>query len=299
MQSNVMTRQSKNITIELKKVYGSFADQLNVSASISGILHGLSDIKASGNEIEVALRNVFQELLPTRYTISHGHIVDKSLNVSRQYDFIISEGQDFRSILKTKDTTEIFFYETVFATGEVKATWNRNSFNDTVSSIHHLKSELNRNVVDNRTILSGNNEIHLSSEITSNPNRNPLFCFAFAIKSEKGLAKISADYKKKENWSKLPNVTVILNEGLYVLINKRHLTEGKLTINLYPEFQISNDDFEWKFISSSEGGQNVAFLLFCLLEHLSNTLLEKPSYLLYSSSLLSIKEESLINLDDL
>jgi hypothetical protein len=77
---------SPELTIELLKIYKSFADQINISADVSSMLHGVKDIKASGNEIEISLRTILKELLPNKYNISHGHIVDKDLNISRQYD---------------------------------------------------------------------------------------------------------------------------------------------------------------------------------------------------------------------
>jgi len=139
----------KNITIELLKIYKSFADQINISADVSSMLHGIVDIKASGNEIEISLRKILSELLPNKYGISHGHIVDKELNVSKQYDIVITENIEYKSIAQTKDTTEIFFYETVFAIGEVKATWNISNIKSTIDSILDLRKRLNRTGINN------------------------------------------------------------------------------------------------------------------------------------------------------
>jgi hypothetical protein len=290
---------SPELTIELLKIYKSFADQINISADVYSMLHGVKDIKASGNEIEISLRTILKELLPNKYNISHGHIVDKDLNISKQYDLVITENIDYKSIAKTKDSTEIFFYETVFAIGEVKATWNLVSINSTVESIVDLKKRLSRKPISNNTILSGNSEIQVNEALTDNPIRNPVFTFAFALKSDKDLKNLKKIYLVDASLVNLPNITVILNEGIVVLVNKDDLAKGIVTINLYPEFIIDYTKYVWKFISSTDAGKNFAYLLFCLYEHLSNTILEKPPYLKYSSSILNINEEDLLDLDEL
>jgi len=285
--------------MELLKVYQSFADQLNISADISKVLHGVTDIKASGNEIEAALRNVLIEILPTKYKVGHGHIIDKDLNVSKQYDLLISDNIESNSILKTKDGTEIFLYETIYTIGEVKATWNLTSADSTEASIKDIQTRLQRKAVSNKALFSAGAEIQLSTPVTSNPIRNPLFCFAFAVKSDGDLKKLRPKFEDRSSWSSYPNLTVILNEGLFVLININNLKQGKLTINLYPEFVQNDPSYEWKFISCKNSARNFAFLIFCLTEHLSNTILEKPSYLSYSTSLLGIEDDQLLNLDEL
>lgn len=288
------------LTIELLKIYKSFADQINISADISSMLHGVKDIKASGNEIEISLRTILNELLPNKYNVSHGHIVDKELNISKQYDLLITENIDYKSIAKTKDSTEIFFYETIFALGEVKATWNVTNINSTVDSIVDLKSRLSRSPISNNTILSGNSEIQVNEALTDNPIRNPIFTFAFALKSDKDLRNLKKVYLVDASLINLPNITVILNEGIIVLVNKEDLAKGIVTINLYPEFIVDYTKYIWKFISSTDVGKNLAYLLFCLYEHLSNTILEKPPYLKYSSSILNVNsEEDLLDLDEL
>ena len=293
-----MAKITKQIVVELLRIYNALADQLTISADLAGLLHGIKDIRAGGNEIEIAVRDTLSELLPKRYHVGQGHIIDRKLSVSKQYDLVISENVEYGSIIKTKDQTELFFYETVFAIGEVKATWDINSLKSTKESIEHLRQNLDRAQIDSRAILSGSSEIRLPSAITQNPYRNPLFNFSLSIKADR-LQRLKEIISDRENWKYIPNVMVVLNAGVFVLVKISDLNKGELNIHLYPEFQSGNMDYEWRFISSTDPGRNLAYLLFCLQEHLSNTIIEKPPFLSYSSSIIDVEDEELLSLDDI
>jgi len=68
---------------------------------------------------------------------------------------------------------------------------------------------------------------------------------------------------------------------------------------LYPEYITDLSSVEWKFIDCAQGGRNLAYLLFCISQHLNNVILEKPPYLKYSTSLLDLDTESLLDLNEL
>lgn len=289
----------KKITLELMKLYQTYADRLTISANLSSILHRARDIKASGNEIEIAVRSMLSELLPLKYKISNGHIIDQNLNVSKQYDLIISEHIDHNPIAHFNDTTELFFYESIYLTGEIKATWNIKNLKDTFASITDLKGRLKRKGIDSKTLLSGNQEVQLDVELTKNPIRNPLFNFVFAIKEDTDFHKFKELYKVDESLRFQPNMTVILNRGIFILVNKSDLEIGKLTVHLYPEYITDFSSVAWKFIDCSQGGRNLAYLLFCISQHLNNVILEKPPYLKYSASLLELDVENLLDLNEL
>lgn len=289
----------KKITLELLKLYQTYADQLNISASLSSILHKARDIKASGNEIEIAVRSILSQLLPLKYKISNGHIIDQLLTVSKQYDLIISEHIDHNPIAHFNDTTELFFYESIYLTGEIKATWNAKNLSDCMKSIEDLKTRLSRRGINNKTLISGNQEVQLDFPLTSNPIRNPLFNFVFAIKEDVDFNKLKDTYKIDDTLKYQPNITVILNRGIFILVNKHELTQGKLSVQLYPEYVTDYSSVAWKFIDCNQGGRNLAYLLFCISQHLNNVILEKPPYLKYSSSLLDLDVENLLDLNEL
>jgi hypothetical protein len=44
-------------------------------------IHG-TDIRAAGNEVEVAVREFFTRMLPSRFHVSQGHLIDRNKVVS-------------------------------------------------------------------------------------------------------------------------------------------------------------------------------------------------------------------------
>ncbi|WP_344767755.1 DUF6602 domain-containing protein [Pedobacter ginsengiterrae] len=289
----------KDITLQLLALYNTYADQINISSKMSAVLHGLRDIKASGNEIEITLRNILSELLPQRYGLGNGHVVDKRLNVSKQYDLIITENIDYRSMSRVKDSTELFYYESVYALGECKATWNPLNVTSCAASFADLRDRLVRNPVANNVILSGNIPIGLDSKVTDYPLRNPLFLFAFAVKTDKDIGKLKDAYLTGGALTNLPGITVVLNEGVFVLLNKKDLESGSISINIYPEFETESQDYVWRFIRSNDPGKNLSYLLFCLMQHLSSSILEKPPYLTYAQNIWDIDETDISELNEL
>ena len=57
--------------------------------------------------------------------VGHGHIVDSQLNVSAQFDIIIVDASSTPILFDGKNGTEYFPYESVYAVGEVKSTYDK------------------------------------------------------------------------------------------------------------------------------------------------------------------------------
>ncbi|MHC3543659.1 hypothetical protein ACYJ2P_19920, partial [Bacillus velezensis] len=115
----------------------------------------------------------------------------------------------------------------------------------------------------------------------------------------KDLPKLKDVIADRSKWGQLPNVMVVLDTGVFVLVKKSDLNNRKLTIHLYPEFLADDEDYEWRFISSSHSGRNLAYLLFCLHEHLANTVIEKPPFLQYSAEIIDVDDDDVLSLDDI
>lgn len=187
----------------------------------------------------------------------------------------------------------------MYAVGECKATWNSNNLRSSTTSFADLRHRLSREAVASNVILSGNIPIGLDREVTKYPLRNPLFLFAFAIKTDKDVAKLKDDYLNGSSLLNLPGITIILNEGVFVLLNKNDLLKGIISINVYPEFETQSEDYVWKFIRSTDPGKNLSYLLFCLMQHLSSSILEKPPYLTYAQNIWNIDETDISDLNEL
>lgn len=280
-------------------MYQTYADRINIASEIASILHGIKDIKASGNEVELSLRKSLSKFLPFNTELSNGHIIDFNSQISKQYDFILSNKEYANKLFRAKDSTELVIYERVYCIGEVKKTWNLGNLIDTMVSIKDLKNRLNRNAVDSTTLITGKSNIKLNAELTNLPLRNPLFTFAFAVNSDGMLHKLQQTYSQDPFSPFLPNVTVILNEGLFVMVSKDKLDDGTVEFILHPSYKNDPEKYEWKFIESKSGGKNFGYLYYLLLEHLSTTILEVPNYMRYASSLLEIDAEDISSLDEL
>ena len=53
-----------------------------------------SDIRAAGNEVEITVRDYFKRMLPQKYYVTNGHLIDVNGEVSPQLDLIISDNSN-------------------------------------------------------------------------------------------------------------------------------------------------------------------------------------------------------------
>lgn len=82
-----------------------------------------TDIKAAGNHIEQGVRDWLQRMLPNKYYVTSGHLIDYNGNVSSQQDVIIADNSRISSLLTTHDGTEYVPITSVYAIGEIKSTY--------------------------------------------------------------------------------------------------------------------------------------------------------------------------------
>ena len=100
------------------------AEEIEMAYRVSTVLHrGAKNIVASGNEVEVAVRNFFKRKLTSKYYTSNGHIIDTSLKVSPQFDIIIADNDKSPILYKSRDNTDFFIYESIYCIGEIKKSW--------------------------------------------------------------------------------------------------------------------------------------------------------------------------------
>ncbi len=294
-----MSKGIKDVEFELNRVYKTYADQLLVSNDVADLLLDSVDIKASGNQLESSLRILLSQLLSTEASVCHGHIIDTDLSISKQQDIVITEGVGAKSIMKTIDGTEFLMYESVYSVGEVKKTWSKETLLSTMDSVADIKRRLKRNSVAPNVFSASPDQVKVQYPLTRYPLRNPLLSFAFAIDFGKDVKHNSFTplLNDKYRWGDLPNIVIILKQGVFVLIDERNATKGNIHINLYPEFHQSDDACNWYFLPNSENiGKNLAFLIFAIQQHLDDSILEKPSLLEYGAGILNIKTSDLIEI---
>lgn len=128
----------------------------------------------------------------------------------------------------------------------------------------------------------------LPEPVTENPIRNPLFCFAFSLDFSKGFSenKLAELYQNKANFKILPNLTVVLKRGIYVLVDEEKLRVNQIVIKLYPEFS-DPEKHRWILLSLAPE-ECLAYLIFMLTQHINDTVLERVSAMQYASSMITI-----------
>jgi hypothetical protein len=103
-----------------RKDYEAILMAFRLSKSIQS---DAKDIKAGGDEIEIAVRNFYKEKLFPKYHVTDGHILDLNCKVSPQLDMIISESSKNPTFCTLANKSEFIYYETVYAISEIKRSY--------------------------------------------------------------------------------------------------------------------------------------------------------------------------------
>lgn len=253
------------------------------------IIKGKSkNIRSSGDEVEITVRNFFKEKLAPKYDVTTGHIVDKNLNVTPQLDIIIADSIKSPVLVTLTDKTQHIFYETVCAIGEVKKSWyDDNLLKDFSNTIKRIKTELERDDIEKNVLECGDNQLRIKSNVTDNPRRNMLFSFMVFAEGSFKFSKIKSIIASIPN-EYMPNVIVFWGEGVIVNVDKTKLEQKEVEINLYPEL-VKENEGEWIFIGLNEENQRLTYIYMLLLEHLKQTIVATPDIQSYTKKLISIE----------
>lgn len=280
---------SKLTHFDIGAIFNEDARSLISIRNKAKILHNTNDIKASGNEVEIAVRDFFKKRMPNNYYIGNGHIVDCSLKTSPQFDILISNNPNMPVLLKTNDGTEYFPIESVYSIGEVKSTYYKSQkpIENFCESLQLVKDEMNRDIIYN-TFYNGilKDETLLMDMILSKPNKvlNAILSFMFFVNS--GDFDIS-DFKyclKKYGNKYLPNFIIFLDKGV---IYYGKFVDDKMIYEIYPEFCEDVKGNIWKFgVNEGYEGNHLGFLYYSIITHLNNSQLEPISFISYFNQLL-------------
>lgn len=244
------------------------------------------NIRSAGDEVEITIRGILKEKLAPKYYVTTGHIVDQNLTVSPQLDVIIADNIKSPVLTTLTDETQLVFFETVYAIGEVKKSWyNDDLLKSFCGTVETIKKKMTREDIGNNILECGDNFLKIKSEVTNNPRRNMLFSFMLFAEGSASKEKIknAINNTAKEN---LPNVIVFMEEGVVVNVNKEKLENEQVEINLYPEL-VSDEEGEWIFIGLGEENQRLVYLYMLLLEHLKKTIVATPDIQSYTQKLIT------------
>lgn len=277
-------------------------EEIEMAYRIADILHkDAKDIKAGGNEIELTIRRFFEKKLTSKYYVTNGHIIDSSTKISPQFDVVIADNSKSPILYKSKDDTNILIYESIYSIGEVKKTWYKDGkgfpLENFTRTIKRLKKELNREPVSPKFVDIGGAGATMSEPTTRNKYKNPLFNFLFVVSSDAFEPhKHEKTFNSFSMWADIPNVTVLLDLGVIVNIDRKARKEGKISINLYPEFVDKKEDAEWVLIPFDEKHHALAYFYLILLEHLNNCVLKIPNLIGYLNKMFELSLSEIINL---
>jgi hypothetical protein len=281
---------------ELERVFRSDAADILAAREKARIMHHGHDIRAAGDEVEIAFGKVLGRKLPSLYYVGHGHIVDEQLHQSSQLDVIIANNTGAPILFCAENGSEYFPYEGVYAIGEVKSSYANSkhsihAFSDTLKSIH---SQLQR---DSFRAVSA----HWFSPL---PYGNPLFSFMFfADKGDFDIEQIRELYRTQPE-SEHPNIVCILNKGIivntasHVWKNSRQKWEPAEqgqpeSISLIPALNDTHRrwgrEFHWVLTEHGDNDKslaaNLANFYYPLIQHLQHCQLTAPNLTEYVNHL--------------
>lgn len=270
------------------------ADGIDIALNQVKIIHNSGDIRSSGNQFEISVRNFFKSKLPEKYYISNGHIIDADLNTSPQLDLVIADNFRTPILYKTFDSTEYLTYESIYSYSEIKSSWNKNHITDFITTKERVHKFLKRINISPNFIDAGGKGILLNVPTTTYSYKNPLFTFMLVGDSSSFSFEHIKNLYNDTDWKFLPNVLCLYDRGLIININKNSLDEGIFKVNLYPEFlQESSEENEWILLSFDKKRSVLGTLYYMVLEHLNSCVLGSPNMLDYMQNIFEIKSDNI------
>lgn len=294
-----MTKKPRKL--DVCATFANGAREILAAREQGGQIHGTSDIRAAGNEVEVAVREYVARTLPSKFHVTHGHLIDRVGAVSPQLDIIVSDNALLPALMRARDGTEYVPFDSTYAFGEVKATYRDSDqpIQKFSSIVHHIKNELLRPEIPN-TAFGGDNkgDALLFDMVHGSPNRirNPLFTFMlFVDAGDFDGAKVTEFFAATGDEA-LPNVIVFLNAGVIFAgtINEG----GQVLINRYPEYHPEKGT-SWHFSEipgpavSLPEGNHLAFLYYNLILHLAECQIDNSFSSKYFNPVLAFRRSTM------
>lgn len=285
----------KLATLAIEKVFQQEADKIIEARKRGGLIHMTADIRAAGDETEEAVRLFLRSRLPGRCHIAHGHIADVNLASSPQLDVLIADSSHTPVLLKCANSSEYLPYESVFAIGEVKATFRDNDRPIEVFSANlaKTKSQLIRAQVPPNYISHG---LIFGSEFKSpdpRPYKNPLFSFMLFVDGGDFDAQACLKNIRGMPLTECPSVICVLNKDLLLrAVGQLNGTSFAIAdFATAPEFGAgAHPHSDWVYIpfGSDEfrSGANLAVFFYLLHSHIGDCILSPPNLRFYLRNML-------------
>lgn len=231
-----------------------------------GVTRQIEHNGVKGSAREDLLKDYLRDLLPNKYSISSGIIIDFNQNQSKQQDFIIHDAFNCPSFFKT-DSNTILPIESVYATIEIKSTLNYDTLKQSVENIESVR-KLHK--LPNRNIIS------------NDYNEQYPLGFVFAYSSDYSLEQIQRklfELNKSVDGRHQISIVCVLDKGLIFNVYKDNLTN----FTIIP----TNDTVLARSDSDIENSLYSFYLL--MLQYLDNVYIQVPSLIEYAKKNNSFK----------
>ena len=231
-----------------------------------GVTRQIEHNGVKGSAREDLLKDYLRDLLPNKYSISSGIIIDFNQNQSKQQDFIIHDAFNCPSFFKT-DSNTILPIESVYATIEIKSTLNYDTLKQSVENIESVR-KLHK--LPNRNIIS------------NDYNEQYPLGFVFAYSSDYSLEQIQKklfELNKSVDGRHQISIVCVLDKGLIFNVYKDNLTN----FTIIP----TNDTVLARSDSDIENSLYSFYLL--ILQYLDNVYIQVPSLIEYAKKNNSFK----------
>lgn len=294
---------SKLSNLDIEEIFRQDAQKLVDARKRSKVIHATTDIKASGNEVETTVRDFLRSRMPSNYYVGHGHIVDSNRQTSPQFDVLISDNTFIPILLRANDSTEYFPYESLYAIGEVKSTYEKSQkpIKAFCESLKLVKDKMSRETVFNTAYKGQIKDSTLLRDMILQKNNkvlNAIYSFMIFVDSEQFNINDFKDCKKEYGNKYLPNNIILLNKGV---VFYGRITETQMKIERYPEY-VDNQENEWILSAfgtdetKEKAGNHLGFLYYNLLEHMNSSLLEPVNLIPYFNSLFIGRKSKMIRI---
>jgi hypothetical protein len=296
---------SKLSNLDLEEIFRQDAQKIVDARKRSKVIHATSDIRASGNEVENAVRDFLRSRMPSNYYVGHGHIVDNKKQTSPQFDVLISNNTFLPILLRANDSTEYFPSESLYAIGEVKSTYEKakKPIKAFCKSLKLVKEKMSREIVFN-TAYNGKiqNSTLMRDLILQRGNKvlNAIYSFMLFVDSEQFSLDEFKECQKEFGNEYLPNHIILLDKGV---IFYGQLTETHMIFERYPEYDESQQN-EWILSAfgsdedKDKAGNHLGFLYYNLLEHMNSSLLDPVNLMPYFNSLFAGRKSEMIKIEN-
>ena len=262
-------------------------------------IHRAKNISAAGGQVEHTVRDFLRRMLPPRYYVTSGHLIDPLGHISQQLDVIIADSHKLPSLLKTKDGTEFVPAGSVFAVGEVKSTYydSKQYYRKFCTTLARINQELSRPLVRNTAhTLSADSELAHVILGSRHLNLNNLFAFFLCVDAGDFRLQKIADVLNSSEATNLPNTAVFLTGDCSGVLVYAQQDEKGLSYHKYPS-EVEEKGYRWclvrgQEIEGSPRAAHLAMLYGQLFDHLAGSHLEHPRVYDYTRSITGIVSKS-------